>query len=93
MTPLFWTHSDVSSEFQSQDGQPYSHLAEKYLVYGGRCNGDVAICPIFSSLSNIYIKLAESIISLKTLFFVYRGFHKLDEIDDIDNSSSERSQT
>ena len=60
--------------FKARMGNLISHLAEKYLVYGGRCNGDVAICPIFSSLSNIYIKLADSIISLKTLLFCLSGF-------------------
>ena len=27
LMPLFWTSGDVSSGFQSQSGQPYSHLA------------------------------------------------------------------
>ena len=30
---LFWTSGDVSSEFQSQSGQPYSHLAEAYVLH------------------------------------------------------------
>ena len=29
---LFWTSSDVSSMFQSQSGQPYSHFAEAYIL-------------------------------------------------------------
>ena len=33
MIPLFWTSGDVSSGFQSQNGQPYSHLAEVYVMY------------------------------------------------------------
>ena len=28
VTPLFWTSGYVSSGFQSQSAQPYSHLAE-----------------------------------------------------------------
>ena len=32
LIPLFWTSSDVSSGFQSQSGQPYSHLTEAYYV-------------------------------------------------------------
>ena len=28
---LFWTSGDVSSRFQSQSGQPYSHLTEAYM--------------------------------------------------------------
>ena len=31
LVPLFCTSSDVSSEFQNQSGQPYSHLAEAYI--------------------------------------------------------------
>ena len=31
LIPLFWTSGDVSSGFQSQSGQPYSHLAEAYV--------------------------------------------------------------
>ena len=27
---LFWTSGDISSRFQSQNGQPHSHLAEAY---------------------------------------------------------------
>ena len=30
---LFWTSGDVSSGFQSQSGQPYSHLVEAYVIY------------------------------------------------------------
>ena len=30
---LFWTSSDVSPGFQSQSGQPYSHLAEAYVYH------------------------------------------------------------
>ena len=30
LIPLFWTSGDVSSGFQSQSRQPYSHLAEAY---------------------------------------------------------------
>ena len=30
---LFWTSGDVSSGFQSQSGQPYSHLIEAYVIY------------------------------------------------------------
>ena len=33
LKPLFWTSGDVFSGFQSQDGQPYSHLAEAYVIY------------------------------------------------------------
>ena len=29
---MFWTSGDVSSGFQRQSGQPYSHLAEAYYV-------------------------------------------------------------
>ena len=29
--PLFWTSGDVYSGFQSQIGQPYSHLVEVYM--------------------------------------------------------------
>ena len=32
LIPLFWT-SGVSSGFQSQNGQPYLHLAEAYVMY------------------------------------------------------------
>ena len=31
LIPLFWTSGDVSSGFQSQNGQPYSSLAEAYV--------------------------------------------------------------
>ena len=30
---LFWTFGDVSSGFQSQNGWPYSHLAEAFVMY------------------------------------------------------------
>ena len=30
---LFWTSGDVSYEFKSQNGQPYSHLAEAYMFH------------------------------------------------------------
>ena len=30
---LFWTSGDVSSGFQSQSGQPYSCLAEAYVLH------------------------------------------------------------
>ena len=30
---LFWTSSDVSSGFQSQSGQRYSHLVEAYVLH------------------------------------------------------------
>ena len=33
LIPLFWTSGDVSSGFQSQSGQPYSCLAEVYVLY------------------------------------------------------------
>ena len=33
LIPLFWTSGDVSSEFQSQSGQPYLHLVEAYMMY------------------------------------------------------------
>ena len=33
LIPLFWTSGDVSAGFQSQRGQPYSHLAEAYMLY------------------------------------------------------------
>ena len=33
LIPLFWTFGDISSGFQSQSGQPYSHLAEAYTIY------------------------------------------------------------
>ena len=29
----FWTSGDISSGFQSQSGQPYSHLAEVYMLH------------------------------------------------------------
>ena len=32
LIPLFWVSGDVSSGFQSQSRQPYSHLAEKKLA-------------------------------------------------------------
>ena len=35
LIPLFWMSGDVSSGFQSQSGQLYSHLAEAYLFF---CN-------------------------------------------------------
>ena len=28
LIPMFWTSGDISSGFQSHNGQPYSHLAE-----------------------------------------------------------------
>ena len=31
--PLFWTFGNVSSGFQSHSGQPYSHLAEAYVLH------------------------------------------------------------
>ena len=37
---LFWTFGDVSSQFQSQSGQPYLHLAEMYVSWCLR-----ATCP------------------------------------------------
>ena len=30
---LFWTSADVSCGFKNQSGQPYSHLAEVYVMY------------------------------------------------------------
>ena len=33
LIPVFWTSGDVSSRFQSQSGQPYSHLVEVYVLY------------------------------------------------------------
>ena len=30
--PLIWTCGEVSSVFQSQGGQPYSHLSEAYML-------------------------------------------------------------
>ena len=30
---LFWTSGDVSSGFQSQNGQPYWHFAEQYVSF------------------------------------------------------------
>ena len=33
LIPLFWTSGDVSSGFQSQSGQPYSCLAEAYMLH------------------------------------------------------------
>ena len=33
LIPLFWISSDVSSGFQSQSGQPYSCLAEVYVLH------------------------------------------------------------
>ena len=30
---LFWTFIDVSSGFQSQGGQPCSHMVEAYVIY------------------------------------------------------------
>ena len=33
LIPLFRTSGDVSSEFQSQSGQPYSSLAEVYVLH------------------------------------------------------------
>ena len=33
LIPLFWTCGDVSSGFQSQSGQPYSSLAEAYVLH------------------------------------------------------------
>ena len=32
LIPLFWTSDDVSSGFQSQRRQPYSHLVEAYVL-------------------------------------------------------------
>ena len=33
LIPLFWTSGDVSSGFQSQSGQPYTHLVDAYVMY------------------------------------------------------------
>ena len=33
LMPLFRTSGDISSGFQNQSGQPYSHLAEAYVIY------------------------------------------------------------
>ena len=33
LIPLFQTSGEVSSGFQSQSGQPYSCLAEPYMIY------------------------------------------------------------
>ena len=33
LIPQFWTSGDVSSGFQSLGGQPYSQLAEVYMMY------------------------------------------------------------
>ena len=32
---LFWTYGVASSGFQSQSGQPYSHLLETYVLQDG----------------------------------------------------------
>ena len=31
LIPLFWTSGDICLGFQSQNGQPYSYLAEAYI--------------------------------------------------------------
>ena len=33
MSPFCWTSGDVYSGFQNQNGQPYSHLAEAYMLH------------------------------------------------------------
>ena len=33
LTLLFWTSGDVSSGFQTQGGQPYSHLVDAYVLH------------------------------------------------------------
>ena len=33
LIPLFWTSGDVSSVFQNHSGQPYSYLAEVYVLH------------------------------------------------------------
>ena len=33
LIPLFQTSGDISHGFQSQSGQPYSHLVEAYMIY------------------------------------------------------------
>ena len=33
LIPLFWTSGDVSSGFQYQSGQSYSHLVQAYVMY------------------------------------------------------------
>ena len=33
LIPLFWSSGDISSRFPSQSGQPYSHLAEAYVLH------------------------------------------------------------
>ena len=32
LIPVFWTFHDVFSGFQSQSGQPYSHLVEAHVI-------------------------------------------------------------
>ena len=36
LIPLFLTSGDISSGFQSQSEQPYSYLAEEYVLYVSR---------------------------------------------------------
>ena len=30
---FLWIFGDIFSQFQSQSGQPYSHLVEAYVIY------------------------------------------------------------
>ena len=53
LIPLFWTSSDVSSGFQSQSGQPYSHLfisngtaKRKLAILAFLCCGELVKNPI-----------------------------------------------
>ena len=44
LIPLFWTGDDVSSRFQSQSGQPYSHLVEMYVLHIPRDSPGRDVC-------------------------------------------------
>ena len=47
LVPLFWTSGDVCSGYQSQSGQPYSHLAEVYMICSRRFISGATPFPVY----------------------------------------------
>ena len=54
---LFWTCGDFSSGFQSQSGQPYSYLAEAYVLHVKLNYCYIKLNYCYINLDYCYIKL------------------------------------
>ena len=47
LIPLFWTSGDISSGFQNQSGQPYSHLAKAYMIHSLKFTSGATPLPVY----------------------------------------------